>query len=148
MNTLKPYKIFLVLVLIAIVSVFSFFSRMYRNDINALEHFVASYEQFNTAISNFSQNKTITEEAQADDALIELSTAASFRLSSLIKNEKQVMILAREIADLSAKEFESLKVYTNTEKSNTDRNRLAQEYSALTEKRKAAYRAFRSLGSE
>lgn len=91
MKTIKKYKIFLILVLVIIVGVFSFFHRMYRHDMNALENFVAAYQKFDA-----------TPNAEA---LKELQTAAPINLSSLIKNEKQVMAATRAIAGLAEQEL-------------------------------------------
>lgn len=54
MDIIKKYKVLLVLALVVIVGVFFFFYRIYRNDVKALEDFVASYENFDKAISDFS----------------------------------------------------------------------------------------------
>lgn len=96
MEIIKKYKVVLVLALIVIVGVFSFFYRMHNNDIKALEDFLASYEKFDKAISDFSVpvftsnldlNKTDDLESEAGDALIELNHNASARISSLTKND-------------------------------------------------------------
>jgi hypothetical protein len=54
MEFIKKYKVLLVLVLVVIVGIFFFFYRLYHNDIKALENFVASYEKFDKAVSDFS----------------------------------------------------------------------------------------------
>ena len=46
---------------------------------------------------------------KVDEALVELNTKASVRVSSLTKNDGDLMRIMREIADLSAKEFNTLK---------------------------------------
>lgn len=52
--------------------------------------------------------KTDDLEIKAGDALIELDTKASARISSLIKNDGQLMSTANEIADFSKKELNKL----------------------------------------
>ncbi|MEK7282008.1 MAG: hypothetical protein AAB037_06645 [Chloroflexota bacterium] len=165
MEIIKKYKMLLVLALLVIVGVFFFFSRMYHNDIKALEDFMASYQKFDKAISDFSipvfasnlegapaldqfnkiysqitasmqdtrpngdrlalakeaislnnqlldcLNKTDDLESKTGDALIELNQNASARISSLIKNDGQLMSTALEIADLSKKELDNLSAY-------------------------------------
>ena len=149
MEIIKKYKVLLVLVLVVIVGVFFFFSRLYHNDVKALENFVASYEKFDKAVSDFSISKTDDLESKAGDALIELKTKATFRISSLIKNDAELMDKAREIADLSGRELESLKAYKRAiQTKNADLDDLAKEYGDLTSKRKTAYARFQGLGSE
>ena len=53
-------------------------------------------------------NKTDDLESKAGDAFIELNIKAAARLSSLIKNDGQLMSTALEIADLSKKELDNL----------------------------------------
>ena len=146
MEIMKKYKVLLILALVVIVGVFFFFSRLYHNDIKALEGFVASYEKFDKAISDFSISKTDDLESKASDALIELNTKATFRLSSLIKNDGLIPPSALEIADFSGKELESLQAYKRAIQSkNADLDGLAKEYGDLASKRKAAYARFQGL---
>ncbi len=56
-------------------------------------------------------NKTYDLESKAGDALIELNQNASARISSLIKNDGQLMSTALEIAGLSKKELDNLSAY-------------------------------------
>jgi hypothetical protein len=146
MEIMKKYKVLLVLVLVIIMSAFFFFYRMYNHDIEALTDFVASYEKFDKAISDFSIGKTDDLESKAGDALIELNAKAAFRLSSLIKNDGVIPPLALEIADFSGKELDTLNAYTRAIQSkNADLGGLAKEYGDLTSKRKTAYARFRGL---
>jgi hypothetical protein len=62
------------------------------------------YEKFDKAISDFSLSKTDDLESKARDALFELMTKATFRLSSLIKNDVELMDQALEV-DISGREF-------------------------------------------
>ncbi len=123
-----------------------FFYRLYRNDVRALEDFVASYEKFNKAITDFSISKPDDLESKAGDAVIELNGRAAVRISSLIKNDAELMNEELEIADLSGRELDSLRAYKRAVRStNADLDGLAKEYGDLTSKRKAAYARFKSL---
>ena len=158
MEIIKKYKVVLVLALIVIVGVFSFFYRMHNKDVKALTEFLASYEKFDKAISdfavpvfaaNFDLNKTDDLESKASDALIELNTKAAFRLSSLIKNDSVIPPLALEITDFSGKELDNLRAYKKAVQSkNADLDGLAKEYDELTSKRKTAYARFQGLAPQ
>src|SRR5437763_14713089 len=101
----------LVVGLVVVAGVFSFGYRLYHNDIRTLTEFSASYENFDNAISAFAVNKNAESESKASDALIDLNAKATFRLSSLIKNDAEAMTQAPEIADLSGRELDSLRAY-------------------------------------
>ena len=144
METIKKYKWLLIVVLVVLAGVFFFFNRFYHNDVKALMDFSVSYEKFDKAISDFSISKTDDLESKAGDALIELNTKASARISSLIKNDAELMSTQLEIADFSGKELDTLSAYKRTIRDNRDADvdRLAKEYGDLTSKRKAAYTRF------
>ncbi len=149
MEIIKKYKVLLVLALIVIVGVVFFFSRLYHNDVRALTDFVASYEKFDKTMSDFSIGGTDDLESKAGDALIELNAKATFRLSSLIKHDALIPPLAREIADFSAKELDTLRAYKRAIQSeNADLDGLGKEYDDLMNKRKTAYARFRGLESK
>lgn len=133
METIKKYKLLLIPILLVLAGIFFFFN-MYINDIKALKDFVISYEKFDKAISDFSVSKTDELEKKADDALVELNTKATLRISSLIKNDRELMDKAREVTNLSGKEFDCLKDY-----------RLTKECGDLTNERKVTYINFQSL---
>jgi hypothetical protein len=146
MEIIKKYKVLLVLALVLIAGVFFFLYRFYHHDVKALSDFSASFEIFDKAISDFSISKTDDLERKAGDALLELKTKATFRLSSLIKNDSVIPPSALEIADFSGKELESLKAYKKAIQSkNAGLDGLAKEYGDLTSKRKAAYARFQKL---
>ena len=155
MEIIKKYKVVLVLALIVIVGVFSFFYRMHNNDVKALTEFLASYEKFDKAISDFfvpvfasnlDLNKTNDLESKAGDALIELNTKAAARLSSLTKNDAALMSQMLEIADFSGKELDHLRAYKRAiQNINADLDALAKEHGELTSKRKTAYARFQGL---
>lgn len=146
-GNIGKHKVLMILALGALAVAFSFFYRMYHDDINALTNFVASYERFDKAMSDFSISKTDDTESEASVALSELNIKAAFRISSLIKNEKELMAQAREVADISGRELDTLKAYKAVVRSkNVDMNALAKEYGDLTSARKAAYANFWQLG--
>ena len=146
MKITKKTKVLLVFALVVIVSVFLFFSRMYHNDIKALEGFWASYVAFDKAVSELSIHKTDDLESKAGDVLIELRTRAAFRLSSLIKNDAELMDQALEVVDLASRELESLRIYkTGAQSQNTDLDGLAEKSRVLTGERKAAFARFQGL---
>ena len=143
---IKTYKVVLVLVLLVVVSIFSFLYRLYRNDVRALEDFLASYEKFDQAITDFSISKPDDLESKAGDALMDLNSRAAVRISSLIKNDAELMNEKLEIADLSGRELDSLRAYKRGVQSpNADLDGLAKEFGDWTSKRKAAYARFQSL---
>jgi len=143
---IKKYKWIPIIVLVVLAGVFFFFYRFYHNDVKALADFSASYEKFDKIISDFSITRTGDLESKAGDALIELNTKATFRLSSLIKNDAELMDQAVEVADLSERELDSLRVYNGAiQRKNADLDGLAKEYGNLNSKRKAAYVRFQKL---
>jgi len=146
MEIIKKYKGLLVLALVVIVFAFSFFYRMYHNDVKALDDFVIAYERFDNAISDFSVGKADDSEIKAGDAVVELNARAIFSLSSLIKNDNVIPVVAIQVADLSGKELETLRAYKiATQSQNADSDRLAKVYSDLVSKRKDAYAHFLEL---
>jgi hypothetical protein len=146
MGIFKKYKWLIILALVVLAGVSSFFYRFYHNDVKALAHFSTSYEKFDKAISDFFISKADELESQAGDALIELNTKATFRLSSIIRNDAELMEEALEVADLSRKELDSIRVKKAAIQSKNDEiDALAKEYGVLTSKRRAAYARFRKL---
>ena len=146
MVIIKKYKWLFIAVLVVLAGVFLFFYRFYHNDINKLADFIASYEKYDRAISDFSQSKTDDLESKARDALFELNTKATFRLSSLIRNDAKLMDQALELANISGRELDSLRIYKRAIQSeNADSEGLAKEYGDLTGKRKVAYARFQEL---
>jgi len=145
----KIYIVLFVLILAVIMGIFFFFYHMYQKDMKSLTDFVASYEKFDKAISDFSISKTDDLENKAGYALLELKTKAAFRISSLIRNEGEAMKQAREVADFSVKEFDSLKAYKEAIQSkNASLDRLAKQYDDMTNNRKNAYARFQALARE
>ncbi len=146
MEILKKYKLFPIIVLMVLAGVLLFFYRFYHDDVKALEDFSASYEKFDKAISDFFIIKTDDLERKAADAFIELDMKAALRLSSLIKNDAELMGQALEVANFSRRELDSLLAYKGAIQSqNADLDGLAKEHGDLSSGRKAAYARFREL---
>ena len=147
MDIIKQYQWLLIVALVVLAGVFFFLNRLYRNDVQALTDFSAAYQKFDKTIADFSVSSTDDLDSKTDEALVELTEKATVRLSSLIKNDAELMNQAREVADLSGRELASLKIYKGASRSkNADSDGLAKEYGDLTSKRKAAYARFRQLG--
>ena len=149
METFNTYKVLGVLVLIAMVGGCFFFYRMYQNDMRALTGFVASYERFDKAIADFSASPTDSVGSAARDAFGELDAKATFRLSSLIRHEKEVMVQAREVADISRRELDSLIAYKKAvANKNPGADTLAKKYADLSSERKSVYARLLGLSEE
>jgi hypothetical protein len=147
-NSTNIYKRLIIFILILVVSacVFFFFYRMYHDDFKALRGFIASYERFDKAISDLPMSAADDFESKAGNAVIDLSAKASLRLSSLIKNDAELMDQAIEVADLARRELEGLRVYrSEIQNKKADLDELAGESRILTSKRKAAYARFQEL---
>jgi hypothetical protein len=156
MEMIKKYKALLVIALIMAAGIFFFFYHFGHNDAKAIGDFSVAYEKFDKAISDFSspviasnlESAPATDdlERKADEALVELNTKASARISSLTKNDAELMNVTLEIADLSKKELDTLKAYKSAlADKNVDLNKLAKEFGDLTNKRQTAYALFREL---
>jgi hypothetical protein len=122
--------IIFILILAVPAGVFFIFYRMYRDDVKDLKGFMASYERFNQTLSDFQERRTDDLESQALNAVNDLTVKASLRLSSLIKNDGELMDLALEVADLSRRELEGFGT---------------EGYGLLHEKRIASYVRFQEL---
>ncbi|MGZ5514175.1 MAG: hypothetical protein ACXW2O_03570 [Candidatus Aminicenantales bacterium] len=147
MKIAKPTKWSLIFILVVAAGVLFFAIRMYQDDIKAIKGFMASYADFDKAISDLSLGGADDSENRAGNAVAGLSAKASLRLSSLIKNDAKLMDEAREVADLAQQELESLRTYKSAiQHENADVNELAEGSRILTEKRKMAYARFQELG--
>ena len=134
MGFMKKYKILLVLALVVVAGGFLFFYRMYQHDMKSLEDFVASYQTFDTAISDFSTSGTDESENKALLAFNELTAKAGVRMSSLIRNDSLIPPATLKVADLARKELDAVKAH--------------QIAGDLTAQRKVAYARFQELDSE
>ena len=147
MGRIKKYKEVFIIVLVLLVGVF-FLGRMYHNNVKALTDFSTSYERFDSAISNVPIDTVSDLNRKAEEALARLIAQSSVRISSLIKNDRELMSAEREIADVSGKELASLKAYTVAIQNNSaDLSERSKEYADLIGKRKAAYAHFQELAA-
>ncbi len=152
MDTLKKYWSLLFIPLILCAGIFFFFYRMGSNDTKALADFSAAYKNYDQAISAFSKSifaaAPVSDDVvqKADEAQAALKTKASARISSLTKNDGELMQVMLQIADLSGKELNAAAEYKNAVGDQSgDISRLANELSDLTNQRQAAYAHFLEL---
>ena len=155
MESIKRYRWLLLSALVVLAGLF-FFYRLYHRDVKALTDFLAASEKFDKAVSDFStrllaQNLEVPPpaddpERKAEEALAKLEAKASIRLSSLIKNDAELMKLTLEIARLSGKELAALRGYKGAVlDKNADLAGLAKELADLTRQRQTTYARFREL---
>jgi hypothetical protein len=157
MEIMKKYIYLHVIALIVVAGIFFFFCyRMGTNDAKALADFPVAYKNYDKAISDFynavlasnPENASTTSnlEHKADETLIVLNTQASVRISSLTKNDGDLMKVSLEITDLAGKELDTLKAYQNAvaDKSN-DIDKFAKEFAGLRNQRQAAYSHYLEL---
>jgi hypothetical protein len=156
LEIMKKYKALLFIPLIVVVGIFFFFYRMGKNDAKKLADFSVAYEKFDQATSAFykpvlastSGASPLTDglERQADEAQAELKTKSSARISSLTKNDAELMRIALEIGDLSGKEVDILKAYKRAVvDKNAAMDPLIKELGDLTSKRQTDYARFLEL---
>jgi hypothetical protein len=156
MNPIKRYKALIAIALILAAGIFYFFYHFFDNDVKALTDFSAAYDKFDKAISGFSNavlasnpaGEAVTDdlERKAGEALIELNTKANARISSLTKNDAELMKLTLEIGDISGKELDALSAYKKPiADQNSDLTRLAKELGDLTSKRQTDYVRFKEI---
>jgi len=152
----NKHKAWLVIPGILVVVIFYFFYRMDRNDAKALADFPVAYQKYDAAIFDFSklifasnlESASVTNdlERKADEALVELKTKASARISSLTKHDGELMSITHEIAAISGKELDILEAYKKAVvDKNADLDQLAKELADLTNKRQTDYARFREL---
>jgi hypothetical protein len=135
--------------LLGAAGVYLFFANLYQKDMRALTGFVNSYETYEKAVSSLKNapSTSITLQTGADQALADLQAKAAARISSLIKNEKEVMRTTQNIAELSAKELAALRAYQKAaEAQSSVPDQLANALNTLSTQRQAAYAHFRELG--
>lgn len=154
MRIAKSAKWLLILSLVSAAVVCLFFVRMYSGDIKALKSFTASYADFDKAITSYADGGGDYALVKAGEASIELQTRSSLRLSSLIKNDAELMEQAREVAGLSRRELAGLKALGALPgDQNHDPDGLVKtdetekERGILHDRRRAAYARFQELGA-
>ncbi len=156
---MKKYILLLILPLVGLAGIVLFFYYFGHHDSKALTEFLAAYKNYDHAISGFSNaifayqldGTPVMEDVgqNADQALAELNTKASVRISSLTKHDAEIMSLTQEIADLSARELAVLKEYQKAISNHaTDLKQLTIEWEDLAAKRQAAFARFQELGGD
>ena len=120
-------------VLVAAAAVLFFGLRTYRNDIKELKRFVAAYYRFDTAVAEEILRGQGGGSPDVRRAFAELQAYAGMKLSSLIKNDGELMARAREVAELAQREADGL---TGPPGAGSG---------GLTENRKAAFARFLEL---
>lgn len=152
---IKGYTWLLVIALAMLTGLY-FINRMHRHDIKAVKDFMTAYKEYDDAVLAFSipavepnmADGTTTEnlKRKADLALAGLDSKASVRLSSFLKNDAELMNVARRIANLSREELAALETFGRSETdSSVDLNMKNKEPGALTNERKQAYARFEKL---
>jgi hypothetical protein len=158
---MKKFSAFLGIGLIVLLGIgaFSFFYRLYQNDVNTLTEFVAAYQNYDRAVSEFSTTVLAANpdsapmaggfDMYADQALAVLFMKGSVRISSAIKNEKEVMRTMLLVVIVSEKELAALRAYQSAKvDQSADLIGLAKTYHDLTNQRQAAFAYFRELGKQ
>ena len=157
MAVIQKYLVWLVIACVVTAAIaFFFFFQFGHNDAKVLADFPIAYAIFDRAIADYSKSAlgsspeggsaNIDLELKADEALADLNTKASARISSLTRNDGDLMQTMLEIADLSGKELVALKEYkTAVADGSSDLNKAAAVYADLTQKRQTAYLHFREL---
>ena len=153
----NKYRVVLVISLVIILLAVAaggliFFFRMYQSDVKALKGFTTAYHAYDQAVAGFSKPLMVGEPASADlehaadQALTELKFTASVRISSLIKNDAELMSAEQEIAGLAEKELAALKA-CQTALAEKDANfaGLAKAFTDLSQQRQAAFARYLQL---
>lgn len=107
--------------------------RMYHDDIKALKRFVASYEDFDKLMPGSPPDSGRDALDRVGEVVAELRVRSNLRLSSLIKNDAELMAQAVEIAELARREHQSAS------------DGFSEESGRWHEKRMAAYARFKEL---
>ncbi len=142
------------IVVLGMAAVIVFFGRMYMHDLQTLTDFPIAYDKFDRAMSALTAAvispspadaaTTAALEAQADAALADLSAKASVRISSLIKNEKEVMAAMTAAAGAAGQELAALRDYRRVSSQGAQAS-LQQQVAALEAQRQAGYVRFQDF---
>ena len=156
MAVIQKYRVWLVIACVVTAAIAFFFFQFGHNDAKVLADFPNAYAKFDRAIADYSKTALGSNpeggsanndlELNADEALADLNRKASARISSLTRNDGDLMQTMLEIADLSGKELVALKEYkTAVADGSSDLDKAAAAYADLTQKRQTAYLRFREL---
>jgi 3-oxoacyl-ACP reductase-like protein len=145
-------KKFIVVPLLVLAVAIVLFVRFGYNDTKRLGEFSDAYEAYDSAIASYSTSIFTTTpqtasaqgelESNANQALAELKTKASARISSVSKYDSDMMGLMNEIAGLSEKELDTLASAT---KKTASLDALEKEFNELVNQRQADFARFKEL---
>ena len=151
-DMVKKYQVFLVIILVMAAGFLFLFIRFGLNDSRSITDFSAAYQRYDSAISDEANSVLASpatssiKEQKADGALTDLKIKASVRISSLTKNDGEIMKVMAEIADLSTKELDALKAYREAAADQSgDMATFANQFRDLTGQRQSAYARFLEL---
>lgn len=153
---MKKYIPLLVIVLVGVIGILFLFFHFGHNDDKALTEFSTAYQIYDRAFSslsatvfmfNYEGSPTYDDLEQiAEQALGELTLKASARISSITRNDGEIMSLTQEIAEISETELTALKSFQRAMvNKDPDIAQLSNELQGLTIKRRAAYARFQEL---
>lgn len=154
---MKKFTGLVAIVLLVIAGIFIFFFfRMGSNDAKTLADFPVAYGNYDQTITdlygailaNNPDNATTIDnmEYKADQALNDLKIQASVRISSLTRNDGDLMKVSLEIAVLGGNELETLKAYRISKGNRAnDEDQLAKDFADLRDQRQAAYSNYLEL---
>lgn len=158
MSKLPRYLTLLAAAVVALggLAVLFFFYRMGTGDAKTLADFAAAYASYDGAEADYAKAALTPGAASAqaandlerrtDEALAALNAKASARISSLTKNDGDLMRQAVEIAALAGQEVDALKSYQQAAGGpSAERDKLAKALAGLTSQRQAAYARYRDL---
>jgi hypothetical protein len=141
--------IFLIVLLAGAAGIYFLVHHFYDRDIRALTDFMTAYTTYDQAMTAASKSEQLSDDLQqtAGQALADMQTRASVRISSFIKNDGELMDTEQQIADLSTKEMDALLAYQGAliQKS-ADLELRKQEMDDLTRQRQRVYSHFQDLG--
>jgi len=126
-----------------------FFYYFGHGDDRKMSEMAAAYGDFDRAVSELSTGPGPDAEKRADEALAVLRTRAAMRLSSLTKNDAELMSQAREVTELAGNELESRKGFSRANDNKyREADELARASAELAGKRRAAWDRYRDLAGQ
>ncbi len=126
-----------------------FFYHFGHSDDRKMAEFSVAYGEFDRAVSELSARPGPDSERRADAASAGLIARAAMRLSSLTKNDAELMTQARQVAEIAARELESQKSFLKAaQKNDREADALARTSRELAGRRRAAWDHFRQLAGQ
>ncbi len=144
---IKKYHWLILVLAVVFAGGLTFVYFFHHSDTKAFVGLAAAYEKFDQAMADFSAPTTVDVETKVSEALTQLEAkAATFRISSLVKHDAELMQQVPQIAGLARQEFIALQAYKQALAGRrTDTSSLASQLHILTNQRQAAYADFRKL---